>query len=628
MAAIAGIYCADGRPAELAELRRITGAAEDRGPDGVGFWNSGPVALAHLQFHTTPESLCERQPLVSPGGEACLVWNGRVDNREELLAELAAKKARPIDATDPGIVLAAYLLWGTECVQHIVGDFALAVWDSCQRRLWCARDYIGIRPFFYFWDGKTFLFGPEIRALTAHPAVSLRINEGVVGEYLEHASTARGETLYLDIQRLPSGSSLTIGADGRLKVEAWWRPNLSLLNYRSDEEYAEHFRRLFDESIRCQTRCNMGWGIKLSGGLDSSAIAVSARAVQESRRILTYSIACPGKAWDESDDIRAVAERADLTPKFASPLSVDLNFFAERAAHWRDFPGNPNGEPMTVPMYETAKQDGGRVLLSGFGGDEWLFGDPMGMIDLAVSSLSGPERGRALAELVDRAKADCGGRHWAIFLSRRLLKAAAPGWARQRRAKNLLAREGIMSDEFLRRTRLADRLASSPMLEGLRFSTRAQRNTFRGAMDGSETRLFEWNDREAGRAGMEIRFPFFDRRVAEFCLRLPEEQRQKGSDWKRLLRNAMRERFPERVRTKYKKAEFSELFQAVSRSPQADARLQNLAMIRHTDWFDRQRLERELAELTSPEHFGPWPLWMLLGMDLWFEQSQGRRGTA
>lgn len=628
MAGIAGIYCADGRPAEMAELRRMAAAVEDRGPDGIGYWNSGPVAFAHLQFHTTPESVYEQQPLVSPGGEACLVWNGRLDNREELLTKIAAKGIRPVDETDPGIVLAAYLAWGTKCVQHIVGDFALALGDSRQRRLWCARDYIGIRPFFYFWDGRTFLFGPEIRALLAHPLVSLKINEGVVGEYLEHARTARGETLYSDICRLPSGNSLTIDADGRFKIEPWWRPDLSLLNYQTNEEYADHFRHLLDQAIRSQTRCNAEWGIKLSGGLDSSSIAVSARALGSDHIIRTFSIACPGKAWDESEDIRAVVEKAKLTPTFVTPLGVDLSFFRNRAAHWRDFPGNPNGEPMTIPMFEAAKRDGARVLLSGFGGDEWLDGDPQGIVDLAASIFSGPERAGALRELVSRAKADNNRRHWSIFLSRRLLKAATPEWARLQRSRVLLKREGILSADFLRRTHLAERLAASPALDSLQFSTRAQRNTFRAAMDGSETRLFEWNDREAARAGIEIRFPFFDRRMAEFCLRLPEQQRQKGPVWKRLLRNAMRERLPEQVRGKYKKAEFSELFRTVTRSPEAEVRLQDLTILRHTDWFDRRRLERRIAKLTSPEHIGPWPLWMLLGMDIWFEDVHGREGKA
>src|SRR6185437_9104340 len=248
MAGIAGIYCADGRAVAISELQRMSAAVEYRGPDGITFWNGGlpyapnSVAFAHLQFCTTPESLEERQPLVAPGGDVCLVWNGRVDNREELLAEIAAKGVSPVDQTDPGLALAAYFLWGADCVQHIVGDFALAIWDGRQRRLWCARDYVGVRPFYYFWDGKTFLFGPEIRALLAHPLVSLKINEGMVGEYLANAITSRDETLYADIRRLPSGSTLTIDGPGGLRVASWWNPELSLIRYRTDEEYAEHFR--------------------------------------------------------------------------------------------------------------------------------------------------------------------------------------------------------------------------------------------------------------------------------------------------------------------------------------------------------------------------------------------------
>ncbi len=184
MAGIAGMYCADGRPADVGEVQRMTSAVEHLGPDGIAYWHSGPVAFAHLQFCTTPESLGERQPLMSPAGEACLVWNGRLDNREELLEALAVRGENPVDRTDPGLALAAYRLWGGDCVQRLIGDFAMAIWDVRLRQLWCARDYIGVRPFFYFWDGKTFLFAPEIRGLLAHPLVSLKINEGMAGEYL------------------------------------------------------------------------------------------------------------------------------------------------------------------------------------------------------------------------------------------------------------------------------------------------------------------------------------------------------------------------------------------------------------------------------------------------------------
>ncbi|HEU4982785.1 MAG TPA: asparagine synthase-related protein [Acidobacteriaceae bacterium] len=633
MAGISGIFCADGRPAELAELKRMVASAEHRGPDGITYWNDGPVALAHLQFHTTPESLDERQPLVSPGGEACLVWNGRVDNREDLLRELAAANALPSDQTDPGLALAAYLAWGEDCVQHIVGDFAFAVWDKRHRRLWCARDYIGIRPFYYFWDGKTFLFGPEIRALLAHPLVSLSINEGMAGEYLANAITSREETLYSDIRRLPAGSTLTVDASRRLRIDRWWRPELSLIEYGSDEEYAEHFRHLFDQAIRAQIRCNTPWGVQLSGGLDSSSIAVSARAVLDASGakdspILTFSMACPGKPWDESEDIAATVKRARLTPEFVLPMQADVEFFRQRAAFWRDFPGNPNGEPMTIPMYNAARRKGARVVLSGIGGDEWLDGRQEHLSDLAASMLFRQDRASTARQLLERAKDDwkvySGAGRWQVFLTRRLIADAAPEWAHSRRRSLKLSRGGIFSREFLQRVHLADRLSDVPFLKRDTFASRTQQAVFQIVTAGYEAQVFEWNDREAACAGAEVRFPFFNRRLTEFCLRLPEDQRQRGSVWKLLLRNAMEGRLPERLCGKMYKAEFSELFENVVSAPQCRVRLTSPAMLRRTDWLDSERFVPHMDSMIRSGRLRP--MWLFLGVDLWFESILSQAG--
>jgi asparagine synthase (glutamine-hydrolysing) len=464
--------------------------------------------------------------------------------------------------------------------------------------------------------------------------VSTKINEGMAGEYILDEITTRDETLYSDIRKLPSNSTLTIDSSGSLRVASWWDPDLSLLDYRTDEEYAEHFRRLLDQSILSQTRCNTPWGIELSGGLDSSSIAVSARAARGSREadpILTFSMACPGKRWDESDDIAAVVRQADLTAEFVQPLKVDLEFFRRRAAYSRDFPGNPNGEPMTIPMYEAARRRGARVLLTGVGGDEWLDGSPSHIVDLAAR-LGRPGTAR---QLIKRSKIDWRyydrpHKHWSIFLLRRILSRVAPDWVHLRRTKLRLLRHSVFSEEFLGRTCLADRLAAPPEKENRPFATRAQRDAFRVAVSGAETYVFELNDREAALAGVEVRNPLFDRRLAEFCLRIPEDQRQQGTARKRMLRNAMHNRLPERVRAKTAKAEFSELFDAVCRTPQAAERLQNLSIRRHTGWFDPHRLERHIAELNqpaSPDCPRPWARWMLLGTDLWFEHVLSSRVT-
>jgi asparagine synthase (glutamine-hydrolysing) len=622
MAGIAGIYCADGRPADLADLRRMAAAVEDRGPDGITYWNAGPVAFAYLQFCTTPESLAERQPLLSSAGDACLVWNGRLDNRKELLDALSAggrRSADHTDRTDPGLVLAAYLQWGTECVERLVGDFALAVWDARLRRLWCARDYVGTRPFYYYWDGKTFLFGPEHRALLAHPLVSLNINEGMAGEFLANAITSRDETLYSDIRRLPSGSTLTIDGAGNFRIANWWNPELSPLEYRTDDEYAEHFRQLMDESVLSRMRCNTHWGVELSGGLDSSAIAGTAQAVMDrgEDRALIFSMACPGKPWDESKDIDAVVRHAGLRGETVPQFKAGLSHFRQRAAYWRDYPGTPNGEPMTIPMGEAARRHRARVLLNGIGGDEFLQGSLAHTLDLAAKG--------KIRELLRQAKGDWQvfGRHshWSIDLTRQLLAGATPKRLHlQRRTRNF-AQNSFLSREFLRRTNLADRLFSEPDSGKRRFSSRAQAEIFSFVTDGAEAHIFEWNDRETAHAGIEMRYPFFDRRLAEFCLRIPEDQRRRGNVTKYVLRNAMRDRLPEQVRTKTMKAEFFELFETVLYDPESRARLKNPILLSQTDWLDGNRF---LAQIDLPEQpptdfprYGQ--IWMAVGIDLWLE---------
>ena len=623
MAGIAGIFCADGRPADTSVLRRMADAVAFRWPDGIGYWNAGPVALAHMQFWTTPESLAERQPLLSPGGEACLVWNGRLDNREELTEALAAAGARAVDDTDPGIVLAAYLQWGTGCIQRMVGDFALALWDARTRKLWCASDFVGIRPFYYFWDGKTFVFGPDVHAVLAHPLVSLKINEAMAGEYLLNQIVNRRETLYTDVRRLEPGWMLEVDSSG-LRIAEWWRPDLSMLDYKTDAEYAEHFRHVFDLSVKSKMRCQARWGVELSGGLDSSSIAVSARAILESEGrgedpLYTYSAGSPGMPWDESEDIRAIAEKARLTASIYEPLRVGLDFFRGRAEFWRDYPGTPNGEPLCLPLFEAARQQGVRVLLNGIGGDELLMGQPVHLLDLAKQV----GRSGGMSALLDRARNDCNifTRHedqWRRYLVRRLIAGFAPRWVRKARRKSRLEREGIFTSEFLHRTHLGDRVAGEPETERGRFAGASQKALFFSLASGSETHVLAFDDREKIHAGIETRYPFLDRRVVEFCLRVPEGQRQTGPVWKWMLRNAMADRLPQQVLGKLSKAEFSEVILGVLSRPEVKERFESLRLESHTDWLNPQRLRRQLDS-----GMALWPKWRLLAIDLWFEEISG-----
>src|SRR5712671_5182534 len=204
MGGFAVIYNLDGRPADREVFERMLSAIAHRGPDGCGRWIEGPLAMGYQMFHTTPEAVREVQPLADPDSRYRMVFDGRVDNRDELTDTLRAKGAILRDDTDAEIALRAYECFGADMPRRIIGDFALVIWDASKRELFCARDPIGIRPFYYFCDGRSFIAATELQQIFADPSVSNEPDEGVVGEYLTGTLKARGDTLFRNVKRLPA----------------------------------------------------------------------------------------------------------------------------------------------------------------------------------------------------------------------------------------------------------------------------------------------------------------------------------------------------------------------------------------------------------------------------------------
>jgi asparagine synthase (glutamine-hydrolysing) len=198
MSGIVGIWNLDGRPVEPDLIRRLNAPLPHRGPDGHGEWVQGPVGLACQLLRVTPESLHEVQPLVHPSG-AVIVFDGRLDNREELLSHLKGAWGAEPDSPDPALVLAAYASWGERFPEYLNGDFALAVFDPNRRQLFLARDTMGIRPLYYHRTGDTFLFASEIKAILAHPGVTVRPNADVIAEYVFAGLANQGETFFEEV---------------------------------------------------------------------------------------------------------------------------------------------------------------------------------------------------------------------------------------------------------------------------------------------------------------------------------------------------------------------------------------------------------------------------------------------
>ena len=221
MSGIAGIYNLDGRAVDPELLEQMTAAIAHRGPDGSGKWIHRNVGFSHQKLSTTPEALRETQPLYDDDLKLGLTFDGRIDNRAEIRELLEAAGARLRTDSDAEMVLTAYRCWGKACAAKILGDFALAVWDAGNRRLFCARDVLGIRPFYYYFDSRTFIFASELQQIFRLPLVPREPNEGMIGEYLVSAVNNKEETLTKGILRLPP-AHLLIVEPGRIRKQDYW----------------------------------------------------------------------------------------------------------------------------------------------------------------------------------------------------------------------------------------------------------------------------------------------------------------------------------------------------------------------------------------------------------------------
>ena len=356
MSGICGIVHFDGAPADPLILERMAGEISHFGPDGTNFWTEGPAGVAHLAFHTTPESEREEQPLRDRSGRFVLAADARVDNRDELIRVLeAGTLSGDTSPTDADLILAAWERWGEECTKHIVGDFAFVIWDRKERRLFCARDPIGIRPFFYCRRGATFTFGTSAQAVIAGLDACPPLNDLMVVDFLCLRFERWKEETFL--------SGCVPAAGFPLPERRRWREPGSAGTGRSvprapmpcssDGEYVELFRELFTRAVRRRMRSSTPVGVLLSGGLDSSSIACIADRLRESgegaagRSPLHFysAIFSDFPRADERRYLQAVLDRCPGVPSTrieGEGIEDMLSFISDR--------GLPSSDPDIYPL--------------------------------------------------------------------------------------------------------------------------------------------------------------------------------------------------------------------------------------------------------------------------------------
>lgn len=572
MSAIVGIYFLDSQPVDRTDLERMVAIVAHRGLDGAGAWNSGPIGLGHRMLWTTPESLHEQLPLVNKTGDIVLTADARIDNREELIAALGVTGRPHGEISDSDLLLSAYEQWGEGCPEKLLGDFAFALWDGRRQTLFCARDHLGVKPFYYYHQsGRAFVFASEIKALLSWPEVPRHLNEVRVADHLAGMFEDRVSTLYQDVFRLPAAHSMTVSRE-RTRVRPYWSLDPSReLRFRSNEEYAEAFHELFTEAVRCRLRSAFPVGSLLSGGLDSSSIVCTARNLlseNRSRHLHTFSAIFPGlpkadlRRIDERPFMDAVLATGGLEPHYVhadclSPLSeIDRVLWHEDEAvlapnlymHWA--------------LYRAAHQQGVRVLLDGIDGDTTVSHGLEYLAELAY-------RGRWKTLLMEATALSR--KSSSAFSPRRIIwqyglkplvpRPAALLWQLCRgRTRRMAAISPIVNPAFARRIGLATR-AQTLLRSRSRAARWARHVHWHGLTSGLLPTALEMADRAAAAFLLEPRYPFFDRRLMEFCLALPPDQKLHQGWTRVVMRRAMAHTLPDEVRWRIGKANLSPNFQ-------------------------------------------------------------------
>ncbi len=351
-----------------------------RGPDGQHIWTQTTVGLVYAALHSTPESLNERQPR-SLDGKIWITADARIDNRHELRTLLASKGTYISRlASDTEYILRAYDMWEQNCVAYLIGDFAFAIWDTRQNTLFCARDHLGVRLFYYYDDHRMFVFGSEMSGILALLPVKPSIFEPRIADYLvqELEGIDTTCTFYDGIRRLPPGHAIVVH-EGKVSINNYWRMQAQpAIRYRHDAEYAEGFLEKFSEAVRCRLRAASPSQVAcmLSGGLDSSSIVGIARDYYRQEGLGNFrALSALAHAEDKTDieshfinvvlaegHLESIAIRPDEIEKYSEELSYLLENTTDLYDHW-----------MQVPqlMYILAQKHNIKVVLTGIGGDEF-----------------------------------------------------------------------------------------------------------------------------------------------------------------------------------------------------------------------------------------------------------------
>ena len=614
------------------QLEAMVASQNHRGPDDSGIYVNPPeagrlggVGLGHNRLSIIDLSAAGRQPMSNQDGTAWIVFNGEVYNYRELRSEIGDYPYR--SHTDTEVILAAYERWGERCVDHFIGMFAFAIWDSRVRALYCARDRLGIKPFHYAWHGDRFLFASEIKAILA-AGFPPKPNWSVWATYLTHGYYDHGdETFFSGVNVLPPGHTLTLsapsgpdqGRPGRLSINQYWDlPALAAEELDMDDDAAASmFTELFDDAVSLRLRSDVPLGVNLSGGLDSAGLMVTVdRLLKDEGGVHTFTASYADRTYDEREFADDVPRHTHWIRHIQRMDDADVWDIAEEVVWHQEAPFGGIATLGYHYLHSLARQRRVKVLLEGQGADEMLAGyryfKPYYYLDLLQISGSGGLRTlrRELRASASGATVD----HQSLDAVRRL-RAGHPLLAYQDGTAHLSP--GALSPEVSALAK--DGTVAELSALGGPFPDHLRNVLYRDLRYTKLPRVLRMNDRLSMAFSRELREPYLDHRIVEFLFRLPGEQKIRHGKGKFLLRHAMADRLPDSVRLASKREVVTpqrEWLGGVLR-----ARVQDLIGSRpfaERGIFDAKEVETAYSRFCAGDDQNAFFVWQWVNTEMWF----------
>lgn len=559
--AILSVICAilsiDGVNSD--EVQAMLGSLQAYPHDAQGSWSSGRMTLAACTLHTTSESHEQDQPATTDDDGLACVFDGYLTNHLEVATDLEARGVVLSNRSDAQIAMRAYEAWGDDCAQRLQGEFAMIVADHRRGRLFATRDHLGFVPLYFLRDDSRLIIASDFRTIAALKPKALEPNRRYLAQTLTNRWYLRDETPWKQIKRLKRAHFMSFDGASLSERKYWSPPTDVTIRYKSDAEYAEHYREVLFDCVRRSSRAHHKVGVAVSGGLDSSAIFSVGDALEQDNKWLApglhgYSLA----AAEDSNAFelpyaRAVATHLGRELSELPLFDPNVDYYTKDAQWHLDIP-SPSNAAMMLTMEQQVVQDGSRVMLNGIGGDEWLQGHAHSYLEfLDDKDITG--FGRAFGWEMDAqgflpAFKQCA-RQTAGWLAPYGFREAVRRKMRAKRRRDDKALRWLAPELRIALKEAEEEFEASLPGNPMEWSKINLATTPRGDLTHSMMR------RQRNRIGLEARHPMLYRPFIEFSLATPAHIKRRGAVTKVIHRLAMEPYLPKKVLERTTKANFT-----------------------------------------------------------------------